>query len=136
MAWHDGPKSRPNPIVDQYIADQEWQGEICHQVRDIALSYEFVTEGIAWGVPFWFIDRAKAGFNQEDGPWGPLCYVSAAKTHVTVGIAKGVEVQDRFGLLTGTRKSPIRKCVVRKSMDFPLEAVKDWVEQGVQLETN
>lgn len=130
MAWHDGPKSRPNPLVGAYIADHPE----CQRVRDIVLEYDFVTEGIAWGVPFWFIDRAKAGFSQEEGPWGPLAYVSAAKTHITIGIAKGVEVQDRFGLLTGTGKSPIRKCVWKHGTAFPEEAVRDWVGQGVELE--
>lgn len=134
MAWHDGPKSRPNPLVDAYIEDQEWQQDLCKHVRALALEYEFVTEGIAWGVPFWFMDREKAGFSQQEGPWAPFCYVSCAKAHVTVGIAKGIEVQDRFNLLTGTGKSPIRKLTLKKNADFPEEPIRDYLLQMVQLE--
>lgn len=121
MAWHDGPKQRDHPDVDAYIADlDERQRAIVEAVRRAVKQDPDVVEGIAWGVPFWFRK-------------GPLCYTSAAKNHVTVGIARGIEVQDASGLLTGTGKSPIRKAVVKLKDGLP-EAFHDWLAQAIALD--
>ncbi len=122
MAWHDQPKERDHPGVAAYIAGlDERQTAIVDQMRRIVREDPDVVECIAWGIPFWFRK-------------GPLVYASAAKSHVTLGIARGVEVQDRFGLLQGTGKSPIRKAVVKLGKPFPEDAVRDWVEQAVVLD--
>ncbi len=80
-----------------------------------------VVECIAWGIPFWFRK-------------GPLCYASAAKAHVTFGVARGVEVQDASGLLKGTGKSPIRKAVLKLGRDLPEDAMRDWLQQALALD--
>ncbi len=123
MAWHDGPKSRTHPQVDAYIAALEpAQRAHVEAMRTLARGLaDDVVEGIAWGVPFWFRR-------------GPLCYASAAKAHVTIGIARGVEVHDDTGMLTGTGKSPIRKAVVKLKQPFPTQAVAGWLEQALQLD--
>ncbi len=122
MAWHDQPKQRNHPDVATYIRDLDGrQRAIVEAVRAIVQEDPDVVECLAWGIPFWFRK-------------GPLAYASAAKAHVTVGIARGVEVQDRFGRLTGTGKSPIRKATVKLTEPFPEEAVRDWIAQALQLD--
>ncbi len=122
MAWHDQPKQRDHPGVAAYIDGLDpAQREIVERVRAIVYEDPDVVECLAWGIPFWFRK-------------GPLAYASAAKAHVTVGIARGVEVQDRFGLLAGTGKSPIRKAVVKLARPFPEDAVRDWVAQAIELD--
>lgn len=122
MAWHDGPKQRDHPDVAAYIEDiDEPQRSVVEQVRAIVKEDPDVIEGIAWGVPFWFRK-------------GPLCYTSAAKTHVTVGIARGLEIEDASGLLTGTGKSPIRKTIVKRKDTFPEAAFRDWIAQAIRLD--
>ncbi len=122
MAWHDGPKQRDHPDVAAYIEDlDEPQQGVVQRVRAIVQEDPEVVEGIAWGIPFWFRR-------------GPLCYASAAKAHVTLGMARGLEIQDRHGLLTGTGKSPIRKAVIKRKDAFPEEAFRDWLRQAVALD--
>ena len=123
MAWHDGPTARDHPDVVAYI-DALAPAQRAHvaAMREHARALDgAVVECIAWGVPFWFRN-------------GPLCYASAAKTHVTLGIARGIEVDDRHGLLTGTGKSPIRKAVVKLQDPFPTAAVADWLQQALALD--
>lgn len=123
MAWHDRPKQRDHPDVLAYIERLEpAQRRHLVAMRSIAQALgDDVVECIAWDIPFWFRR-------------GPLCYASAAKTHVTLGIAHGVEVRDRYGLLTGTGKSPVRKAVVGLDEPFPTAAVVDWLAQAVELD--
>ncbi len=122
MAWYDGPKERDHPDVTAYIADlEEPQRRIVEAVRAIVHEDPGVVEGIAWGVPFWFRN-------------GPLCYTSAAKHHVTLGIARGLEVHDKHGRLTGTGKSPIRKTIVKLREEFPEAAFRDWLAQATVLD--
>lgn len=122
MAWHDGPKQRDHPDVAAYIEDLDGpQKAIIEQVRTIVKEDPDVMEGIAWGVPFWFRK-------------GPLCYTSAAKTHVTAGIARGIEIKDPSGLLTGTGKSPIRKAIIKRKDIFPEAAFRAWMAQATELD--
>ena len=121
-AWHDQPKQRDHPDVLAYIADLEpAQHAHVETMRALVRLDPDVVECLAWGVPFWFRR-------------GPLAYASAAKAHVTLGLARGVELDDRFGLLSGTGKSPIRKAVVKLNAPFPEAAVRDWLEQAIQLD--
>ena len=119
MAWHDGPKARDHPEVQMYLDDLgEPQRSICQAVRDAVKQDPDVVEGIAWGVPFYFRK-------------GPLCYTSAAQRHVTVGMARGMEIDDPSGQLSGTGKSPIAKVVVKK--ELPAEFA-DWLAQALSLD--
>ncbi|MGB0652978.1 MAG: DUF1801 domain-containing protein [Thermoplasmatota archaeon] len=121
MAWHDGPKARDHPDVQAYLDDlRPEQRAICNRVRQLVKADPDVVEGIAWGVPFYFRK-------------GPLCYTSAAKTHVTVGMARGMEIDDVSGLLQGTGKSPIRKATVKLRDGLP-DAFADWLEQALALD--
>ncbi len=122
MAWHDQPKFRDHPDVDAYIADQpEAQQGILMRVRDIVKEDLDVVEGIAWGVPCYFRH-------------GPLCYTSAAKTHVTVGLFRGIEIDDPTGALTGTGKSPVAKAVVKPQAGLDEAAFRQWLAQAIQLD--
>lgn len=86
-------------------------------VRD---SLAGVNVGIKWSVPFYFLT-------------GPVCYVSAAKRHVTFGLIHGHRIDDRHGRLAGTGKSPIRKATFRVD-DDPEAAVRDWLRQSRKLD--
>ncbi len=119
MAWYDGEKAREFGPVQAYIDDlDEPQRSICQAVRERVKQDPAVVEGIAWGVPFYFRH-------------GPLCYTSAARRHVTVGFARGMEIDDPTGQLRGTGKSPIAKAVVKK--DLPAE-FEDWLQQAFALD--
>ncbi len=123
MAWHDQPKLRNHPAVLAYIDDLE-PAQRAHvtTMRELVQSMDpDVVECIAWGIPFWFRR-------------GPLCYASAAKTHVTLGIARGVEINDTTGLLRGTGKSPLRKTILTLHQSFPEAAARDWLTQALQLD--
>lgn len=77
--------------------------------------------GIKYGVPFYALRE-------------PVCYVSAAKRHVTFGLLRGVEVEDASGLLTGTGKSPIRKAVFPAGADVQERVVRGWLRQARRLD--
>lgn len=123
MSWHDRPKQRNHPEVQAYLDDLDpLQRNHVEAMRDLVKAMDpDVVECITWGIPFWFRR-------------GPLCYASAAQKHVTIGIARGMEVEDPTGLLTGTGKSPLRKAVVKLEAPFPEEAVRDWLEQAIGLD--
>lgn len=120
VAWHEAEKRRNHPDVEAYLADlDERQRALCNAVRDHVKQDSDVLEFIAWGIPCYWAD-------------GPLCYTSAAKTHVTVGIFRGIEIQDASGLLVGTGKSPIRKATVKLNQELP-GAFADWIAQAKSL---
>ncbi len=122
MAWHDGPKERTNPLVDAYIADQdEPQRIILERIRAIVKEDPDVVEGIAWGIPCYFRK-------------GPYCYTSSAQRHITFGLFRGIEIHDPSGLLSGTGKSPVAKCVIKLKDGVPEEALRAWLEQAVMLD--
>lgn len=111
-----------HPGVDAYLARlNPPQRRLAFLVR--ALVHEEApgaTEAISWGVPFFFL---------EDG----ICYVSAARTHVTLGFPNGIRVKDASGLLVGTGRSPIRKATLPLDAEPPVEVLRDWVRQAVAL---
>jgi hypothetical protein len=76
---------------------------------------------IRYGVPFYCLRE-------------PVCYVSAAKAHVTFGLTRGVEVPDRSGLLTGTGRSPIRKATFRVGDPVPEATVRAWLRHARRLD--
>lgn len=77
--------------------------------------------GIKWAVPFYYLR-------------GPVCYVSAAKRHVTFGLLRGVDVEDASGRLVGTGKSPIRKATFAAGADVPERTVRAWLRQARRLD--
>ncbi len=122
MAWHDQPKHRDHPDVDAYIADQpESQRAILEQIRSIVKEDPDVVEGIAWGVPSYFRR-------------GPYIYTSAAKTHVTLGFFRGIEINDPTGQLTGTGKSPVAKAVIKLKEGLDEAAFRGWLTQANELD--
>ncbi len=121
MAWHDQPKHRDHPDVDAYIADQsEPQRAILDAVRRFIKQDPDIVEGIAWGVPCYFRN-------------GPFCYTSAAKTHVTLGWFRGIEINDPTGRLTGTGKSPVAKTTIKVGEGLP-DGIDAWFEQALRLD--
>ena len=77
--------------------------------------------GMKWSVPF---------YSRK----GPICYVSAAKKHVTFGLLKGVDVADASGRLVGTGKSPIRKAVFPAGEPVPKTLVRGWLREAKRLD--
>lgn len=77
--------------------------------------------GIKWSVPFY-------------ARKGPVCYVSAARAHVTFGLLQGVDIPDGTGRLSGTGKSPIRKAVFRAGAPVPRGSVKRWLAHARRLD--
>ncbi|HEX2021251.1 MAG TPA: DUF1801 domain-containing protein [Candidatus Thermoplasmatota archaeon] len=80
-----------------------------------------VRTGIKWSVPFYYLK-------------GPVCYVSAAKRHVTFGLVQGAEVPDASGRLTGTGKSPIRKATFPVDEEVPAALVRRWLREARKLD--
>lgn len=77
--------------------------------------------GIKWAVPFY-------------ARKGPVCYVSAAKKHVTFGLLQGVDVPDGSGRLVGTGKSPIRKATFPAGEPVPRTLVRGWLRHAKRLD--
>lgn len=123
MAGQEPTKRRDHPEVLAYIdALEPAQRKHVVAMRSLAQALDDdVVECLAWGVPYWFRR-------------GPLCYASAAREHVTLGIARGVEVRDRFGLLSGSGKSSVRSFAVGLDEPFPTAAVMEWLTQVVGLD--
>lgn len=98
-------------------------------VRDVALELDRLARatlprarvGIKWSVPFYALR-------------GPVCYVSAAKRHVTFGLVQGAEVPDASGRLTGTGRSPIRKAVFPVLEPVPRPIVRGWLQAARKLD--
>lgn len=82
-----------------------------------------VRVGMKWSVPFYY---AK----------GAICYVSAARGHVTFGLVNGAKIPDESGLLTGTGKSPIRKAVVRVGHEIPEREIAAWLRHAKRLDAD
>lgn len=80
-----------------------------------------VRAGIKWSVPFY-------------ARRGPVCYVSAAKRHVTFGLAQGARVHDATGILTGTGRSPIRKAILRVDEEMPEAALRAWLRAAAKAD--
>ena len=76
---------------------------------------------IQYGVPFYSLR-------------GPVCYISAAKEHVTFGPLRGVDVEDGSGRLRGTGKSPIRKAVFPAGEPAPKAVVRGWLQAARRLD--
>jgi hypothetical protein len=110
-----------HPDVEAYFdAVEGAMGDLARRLR--AIIHEEVPdvlEGMKWAVPFFFGK-------------GPLCYISPAQRHVTFGLARGMEIDDPSGVLTGTGRSPIRKATLRPGHDEAL--VRDWLGQAVALD--
>lgn len=77
--------------------------------------------GIKWSVPFY-------------ARKGPVCYVSAAKRHVTFGFLQGEKLEDASGLLVPTPRSPIRKAVFAVGAKVPRRHVRAWLAQARRLD--
>lgn len=89
--------------------------ELVHEAAPDAL------EAIYWGVPFYF--------GQDEG----IAYMSAAKTHVTLGFPNGDKMRDESGRLVGTGKSPIFKATLKLKDPLPEALIRTWLEQAVAL---
>lgn len=77
--------------------------------------------GIKWSVPF---------YAQK----GPICYVSAAKRHVTFGLVNGVDIPDASGRLVGTDRSPIRKAVFPTGEAVPKTLIRGWLRHARRID--
>lgn len=117
------PVRRRHPDVEALLAAVEGPvGDLARRLRaTVREEVPRVLEGIKWRVPFFFLE-------------GPLCYISPARAHVTFGIARGTEVRDPWGLLSGTGRSPITRAVLRPDRPYPEPALRDWLRQAVALD--
>jgi hypothetical protein len=96
--------------------------ELCRRLdRIVYQEVPTAQVGVKWAVPFYFTLV------------GPLCYVSPARHHVTFGVARGMEVEDPTGMLTGTGRSPIRKAILKANVVFPEDAIRGWLRAANSL---
>ncbi len=64
-----------------------------------------------------------------------LAILSVSKTHLTLAFTRGAEFDDRHGLLDGVGKTT-RHVKLRKLSDLEHDALVDYVEQAVALDTH
>lgn len=121
--WKKLEKKKRHPDVRAYFERLPLEArvmarrldELVHEAAPDAL------EAVYWGVPFYF--------GKEDG----IAYLSAAKTHVTLGFPNGDRMDDPSGTLVGTGKSPIRKATLKLSKPLDEALVRAWLAQAVAL---
>lgn len=109
--------------ADAYYRKLEWPIQAMAKTLDRIVRDEAPQSkvGIKWAVPFYFSDA------------GPLAYVSAAKRHVTFGVARGAELKDSTGLLQSTGRSPIAKATFPVAQDIPESVVRRWIRDALAL---
>jgi len=110
------------PEVDAYLARLPLPARVlADELRALVHRHApGAREAIRYGVPFFLLGDE------------PLCYVSAARTHVTFGFAQGDRIADASGRLVGTGRSPIRKATLALDEPVPPEAAA-WVAQAAAL---
>jgi hypothetical protein len=111
-----------DPRVDAYIgALQDWQQEICQEVRDLVHSVDpEVSETIKY--------RDRPYFVLE----GNVCALLAAKTHVNVFLYDGAIVPDPEGIITGGRENTTARTVaVSRGKRVPSEPLGRMLAQIV-----
>ena len=119
------PAKEPWGVAPDAAAVRAYYAALDLPVRALARSLDAlvreelpgVKAGVKWRVPFYFLK-------------GPVCYVSAARRHVTFGLLQGDAIPDETGLLTGTGKSPIRKATLRVGEALPEAAVRAWLREA------
>lgn len=121
------------PVDWSIPADEEavsrYYARLPGPVRDVATELDGLARsalpdarvGIKWAVPF---------YSRK----GPVCYVSAARKHVTFGLVQGADVPDDSGRLVGTGKSPIRKAVFIVGEPVPRTVVRGWLRHAKRLD--
>ena len=111
-----------DPAVDAFLAKRPLPARVlCGELRALVhATAKDAREGISYGVPFFFAEDV------------PFCYLSPAKTHVTLGFPMGASIDDPSGRLVGTGKSPIRKVALGLEEPVPREA-RAWVEQASRI---
>lgn len=115
------------PVAEEEVA--RYYARLAGPVRDVALELDALARaslprvrvGMKWAVPFYSLR-------------GPVCYVSAAKKHVTFGLVQGADVPDASGRLVGTGKSPIRKAVFPAGEPVPKSLVRGWLRGAKRLD--
>ena len=115
------------PVAEDEVA--RYYARLPGPVRDVALGLDALARaslpdvrvGVKWSVPFYSLR-------------GPVCYVSAAKKHVTFGLVQGIDVPDASGRLVGTGKSPIRKAVLPAGEPVPKALVRGWLREAKRLD--
>jgi len=107
--------------VDSYIRNLNSPlREIASELRALVKSSApGIEENIKWGKPWYSKD-------------GYICYISAAKSHITFGFAKGVRLNDPRGLLEGTGKG-MRHVKVPSLSDINKTVFRGWVREAVGL---
>ncbi|HUR69478.1 MAG TPA: DUF1801 domain-containing protein [Candidatus Thermoplasmatota archaeon] len=121
--------SGPWAIAPDEVAVERYLAKMPLPTRVVAIELDALaraaiprmTIGIKWSVPFY----AKKG---------PICYLSAAKEHVTFGLVQGAGIPDASGLLVGTGKSPIRKAIFPAGEPVPRAIVRAWLRHAAKLD--
>ena len=108
--------------VDSYIEGLEgWQGEIVSKLRSAVLgAAPEAKESIKWAQPVYETDD------------GPFCYIKAFNKAVNFGFWRGIDIQDKKGLLQGSGEK-MRHVKLASAQDIDEEAVADFIRQAIQL---
>ena len=123
--WATVERLDVHPGVDAYIEGLGGaRAELVQGLRELVReAVPEAKEAIYWGVPFFFIG-------------GPICYLSAARKHVTFGLTRGDEIAGDSGLLEGTGATSIRKATIKLHSPVPEAAIRDWLVQSVMFDAD
>lgn len=114
-----GSDTKPPATVDAYIARlDEPRAALVGALRAVVVAAApDARERVAW-------DRAVYSRHEET-----VCYIAAHARHVSIGFARGVEVNDPQRLLTGTGKR-MRHIKCTALLDVPTESIRAMVQQA------
>ena len=107
--------------VDGYIAGLEnWKGEIVSMVRQIILkAAPDAKESIKWAQPVYESN-------------GPFAYIKAFQSAVNFGFWRGVDLENKKGLLQGTG-GKMRHVKLTSLDDIDESAFSEFVVQAIEL---
>lgn len=123
--WQEVDKRPRHPMVDALLsklpgpkrAVAERLRELLHEAAPTA------QEGVYYNTPFLFLRE-------------PLCYLSPARSHLTLGFPKGTRIADSAGFLTSTHRSEVAKVALPWDEPLPEAAIRGWVRQAARLDAD
>jgi len=109
--------------VDEYILNQEPEiAEIVALLREIIMSFSpFITEKIAYKIPFYY------GFKR-------ICYINVRGDKVDLGICRGSELSNTFGILESKNRKIIKTMTIKSVMDVDEKLISEIIGEAIVLD--
>jgi len=99
---------------------KDWRGDVVKQLDQLVMkAVPGATSSIKWAQPVY-----------ESG--GPVCFVKAAKNHVTFGFWRGTEIDDPKMLLEGSGDK-MRHVKIKDAESIPTSDLRKMIKQAVKL---